>query len=469
MYEKGGKEYATYVEKRPAGPSGGNGSIREAMLKQFDVRVGGSIATLPLIYNNILYLAANDTYLYALDTDSGVLLWKFKTGDVIFHYPAAADDIVYVRSSDTYVYAVSATDGSLVWKHMLGARFGGSPVAAGGKLYVGTGTGGDTMHAFDAKSGKILWAFRAGGPVQTPALANNTLYFGCGDKHFYALDAETGALKWKFMTSDGIDSIPAITDRQFNELWSVHTQKAEIPSTTEGIVYFGSWDNHVYALTLEGKELWRYRTDGPIIFSSPRVHAGMLFIGSFDQHLYALDAKTGALKWKFRTGGMVTADPAIYGDTIYIGSLDNHMYAISLEGKEKWKFRTGGFVAASAAVHDDKLYFGSWDCHLYAVSLDGKEVWKFRTGAKYESQLIAPLPNLIDQINEMNRRIYRLWKPETRKTVFEDHVTMSHEYRMASPYAAKPQYTSEKPPGYAGEKQKTSWERMLERMGMKKR
>ncbi|MBI2972080.1 MAG: PQQ-binding-like beta-propeller repeat protein [Candidatus Aenigmarchaeota archaeon] len=469
MYEKAGeKEYITYIEKKSQAPAGGSGSIREALLSQFDIKVGGSIVTRPLVYDGVLYLGANDTYLYALDAASGLLLWKFKTGDLIWHYAAAADGIIYLRSRDMYVYALSAADGSLIWKQRVGAPFGGSPVVANGALYVGTGSGVDTMYAFDARSGNIQWTFKANGPVQTPSLANNTLFFGCGDKCMYALDAATGSLKWKFMTSDGIDSIPAITNSNGDEVWSVHTQTLHIPTVTNGMLYFGSWDNHVYALTLDGKEQWRYRTDGPIIFSSPTVYKGILYVGSFDQHLYALDTQTGTLKWRFRTGGAVTADPLVCHETIYVGSVDSCLHAVSLDGKEQWKFRTGGYISAAATVWNDTVYFGSWDCNLYALSLHTrKPVWNFRTGAKYESQLSTPLPTVIDQINEMNRRIYRLWKPETRSTVFADHVSLSHEYRMANQYAAKSPYQMEQPPGYAGEKPKTSWERMAEKMGFK--
>ena len=82
----------------------------------------------------------------------------------------------------------------------------------------------------------LKWKFETGGSVDSsPALSDGVVYFGSYDYHLYAVDAKTGKEKWKFKTGDGVSSSPAVVD---------------------GVVYFGSWDNHLYALdtkTSEGK------------------------------------------------------------------------------------------------------------------------------------------------------------------------------------------------------------------------
>ena len=68
------------------------------------------------------------------------------------------------------------------------------------------------------------------------------------------------------------------------------------------MVYFGSWDNNVYALNAStGALLWKYTT-GYHVFSSPAVANGVVYVGSADNNLYALNASTGALLWKYTTG-----------------------------------------------------------------------------------------------------------------------------------------------------------------------
>src|SRR5579884_2368956 len=50
---------------------------------------------------------------------------------------------------------------------------------------------------------------------------------------------------------------------------------------------------------------WHYTTGGPIFFASPTVSNGIVYTGSDDQHLYAVNATTGALIWKYATGGQI--------------------------------------------------------------------------------------------------------------------------------------------------------------------
>ena len=79
----------------------------------------------------------------------------------------------------------------------------------------------------------------------------------------------------------------------------------------DGVLYVGSDDNHVYALSAAtGTELWRFET-GDIVRSSPAVAGGVVYVGSDDNHLYALDAETGAELWRHGTGSPVQYSPVV--------------------------------------------------------------------------------------------------------------------------------------------------------------
>ncbi len=181
------------------------------------------------------------------------------------------------------------------------------------------------------------------------------VYFGSEDNHLYALDVKTGEEKWKFETGDSIESSPIIS---------------------EGVVYFGSNDNHLYALDAKtGEEKWKFKT-GDSIKSSPIISEGVVYFGSNDNHLYALDAKTGEEKWKFGTGyspleAALCISPTISEGVVYFGSygLADYLYALDVKtGKEKWKFKTGG-IYSSSIISEGVAYFGSGDNHLYALDI----------------------------------------------------------------------------------------------------
>jgi hypothetical protein len=66
----------------------------------------------------------------------------------------------------------------------------------------------------------------------------------------------------------------------------------------------------------------------------------VLYFGSFDKHVYAVTADEGRLLWKFATGDMIIGSPVACEDGVYFGSWDCNFYAFTLAGKEKWRFQT---------------------------------------------------------------------------------------------------------------------------------
>ena len=54
---------------------------------------------------------------------------------------------------------------------------------------------------------------------------------------------------------------------------------------------------------------WKYTASGKT-YSSPLVTDGTIYLGSNDKHLYAINQQTGQMKWRFKTGGNIESTPA---------------------------------------------------------------------------------------------------------------------------------------------------------------
>jgi outer membrane protein assembly factor BamB len=106
------------------------------------------------VWNGGVYFGSGDGNDYALDAASGVLKWKFKTGDVVHSSPAISGGALYIGSWDTYLYALDATSGKELW------RF---------------------------KTGEDAEIHNHVGIQASPAIADGTVYFGCRDSNVYAL------------------------------------------------------------------------------------------------------------------------------------------------------------------------------------------------------------------------------------------------------------------------------------------
>src|ERR1041384_254439 len=95
----------------------------------------------PTVSNGVLYVGSDDSYLYALNAQTGELKWKFKTGDVVYSSPAVVAGVIYFGSHDGYLYAVNAEAGSERWRFKTGYRVYSSPAISDGVIYFGSDDG----------------------------------------------------------------------------------------------------------------------------------------------------------------------------------------------------------------------------------------------------------------------------------------------------------------------------------------
>jgi outer membrane protein assembly factor BamB len=241
---------------------------------------GGEIyLSAPAVANGVVYVGSTDFNLYALNSSTGALLWKYATANGVYSSPAVANGVVYFGSQDSNLYALNATTGTLLWKYTTGRAVESSPTVANGVVYVGSDD--CNLYALNGHTGALLWKYTAGGAVySSPAWANGVVYFGSADNSLYALNGHTGALLWNYTTLGGIDG--------------------SSPAVANGVVYVGSNDENIYALDAPtGSPLWQYTT-GNAVYSGSAVANGVVYAGSADGTLYAFDETGGTLAKKFR-------------------------------------------------------------------------------------------------------------------------------------------------------------------------
>ncbi|HEY1583125.1 MAG TPA: PQQ-binding-like beta-propeller repeat protein [Chthoniobacterales bacterium] len=70
----------------------------------------------PVVAQAAVYFGSGDGDIYAVDTTTGDLCWKFRTGDVIHASQPVADRVVYFGSWDGFSYAIDATTGKGKWR-----------------------------------------------------------------------------------------------------------------------------------------------------------------------------------------------------------------------------------------------------------------------------------------------------------------------------------------------------------------
>ena len=166
--------------------------------------------------NNLLYLStAKGLYaLYASDPDGNGplrpldLAWRFDTELPLGNSPTYDNGVVYVGGFDRKLYALNANTGSLLWSFD-GAKAGydTNPVVADGKVMLGNRDG--NFYAVNTSNGTLAWSYATNGPINfSAAYKNGVVYFASMDNRAYALDTSNGSLVWKsnVMGGDGFYS-----------------------------------------------------------------------------------------------------------------------------------------------------------------------------------------------------------------------------------------------------------------------
>lgn len=70
-------------------------------------------------YNGVVFFTCDDSYIYALDEESGNPEWSYQSGGYIFGSVAIADERLYFGSGDRFIYCLDL-DGVEIWKFQTG-------------------------------------------------------------------------------------------------------------------------------------------------------------------------------------------------------------------------------------------------------------------------------------------------------------------------------------------------------------
>ncbi|MDF1504930.1 PQQ-binding-like beta-propeller repeat protein [Roseisolibacter sp. H3M3-2] len=247
---------------------------------------GGPVYASAAVAKGVAAIASGDGHVYGLALATGAERWRFRLADTpsAFAQSRAATDGArfYVGAWDRNVYALDAETGALVWSRPGTERsFAyspaiGGPAVAHGMVFVPAN--GNVLHAFDAATGATRWTFTSPGDkvgYSSPTVVGDRLYIGClGDKgEVRCLSALDGRELWVAATGSTIyDSSPAVAD---------------------GWVSIGSVDGILWVLDAEtGRIAARHPLPPGHFLSSPAAAGGAVYAATFSDRAFGLALPT---------------------------------------------------------------------------------------------------------------------------------------------------------------------------------
>ena len=233
---------------------------------------------------------------------SGVVRHRFEALNKIFTSPAVdAEGNVYVGSQDDRVYALGP-DLEVKWRRPLGGDVDSSPVL-GDDLAVFVASDDGEVRAFSA-AGRPRFATDLGGHIRAPlALTHDggVVAAVMGPRpRVVSLDATSGAIRFEF-------HLPLTETTELGPLSGPLVDG-------EGRIYFGSFDDFIYALERDGSLAWTYRVPGDVDAPPILLHDGTLVVGCDDGKVYALEDAARANQRAVPIGHDGGGDAGVPGD-----------------------------------------------------------------------------------------------------------------------------------------------------------
>ncbi|MDH4223820.1 MAG: PQQ-like beta-propeller repeat protein [candidate division Zixibacteria bacterium] len=288
------------------------------------------------------------------------LIWKEKIG-ASYSTPLVVDKMVIIGSLDSKIAFLNFNSGENLGSYSLSYPLSITPCVEDSILYYSGKKGNTVFFALNLKTETPIWEKELQDISSSPVVYKDKLLVGTEKGELLCLDKENGKQLWRYKTDGLICSTPVFNEEN---------------------LYFGSADRNIYCLESDsGNLIWRYTTNGAI-YASPCMDDKALYTGSLDGNFYVLELSTGKLLWKFKTEGSIRSSAVLNEEMVFFGSNDGIFYALSTKNGELiWSFKTDGPVLSSPLLAGDKIFFGSLDGNFYGLRVaDGEMVFKYKTG-----------------------------------------------------------------------------------------
>jgi outer membrane protein assembly factor BamB len=356
---------------------------------------GGPVRLAPVVFGNRLYVGSDDGCVYCLDTDNGSLIWKFDISTKNSMVPGNGRmiSLLSVRTGlvvdvgkvffaaglfpiqRTFLFALNAESGEVLWREKLNVSPQGYLLASTQNLYVPTGRTGPV--SFSRENGTFRGEFGSAGGAYT-LLTENTLVTGPGrgPKQLNTTDVKT---KETIATFGGMRMV-------------VKGHMAYMQSEKE----LTALDRRRY-IALSKQRITLYRRQKQISDQFKKLAKNSPPANKLRDDLRDIQLSLGQNKksleqcfiWKHACD--VTYSLIMAGNTLYIGGKDEVVSLSAVNGRESWRASVNG-DAYGLSVANGRLFVSTNEGTIHcftnqsATSTGKPELVRLETGIDPYSQ-----------------------------------------------------------------------------------
>jgi outer membrane protein assembly factor BamB len=288
----------------------------------WDSRVSALVAGGPVAGLNKIFLGTENGDVFALDAETGELVWQAKIKGEIITPPAIDSGILVVNSASGLLKGFDANTGKELWKAeqdvpALTLRGISTPVIASGGVLVGSGKGALGVYILD--KGQAGWTTEVGEATGStelqrvidvdaaPVVFGDKVYAISARGNLVAIELQTGRILWK---------------RQYSSYRQISVYRNDI--------FITNVSGHIYALNrINGIERWSNVELTNRGVTGPAVVDKYIVVGDMEGYLHWLDQETGNIVSRYEVDSSgIHSTPTVVDDIIYTQARDGDLQVI---------------------------------------------------------------------------------------------------------------------------------------------
>tara|TARA_R110002072_G_scaffold170552_2_gene324269 strand:+ start:216570 stop:217718 length:1149 start_codon:yes stop_codon:yes gene_type:complete len=287
----------------------------------------------PAIDGDIIYVAAADGTVTAINKTNGSVQWRQRTGLPITGGVGAASGMVLVGTLDARVVALDQANGQQLWSTRVSSEVLAAPQTDGRRVVAQTIDG--KLVAMNPETGEQRWIYESTVPALSlrgtskPLIAGNVVVTGFANGMVAAVDADSGSLLWeeRVAVPQGRYDIERIIDIDGDLIIS------------GGVVYATSYQGNLMGFDLQsGRIVWGMPGSS---YNSVALGLGNIYWVDGFSHIRAVQNNTERTVWENEDLRLRrVSSPVTFNNYLAVGDFEGYVHVLSqINGRIISRFR----------------------------------------------------------------------------------------------------------------------------------
>jgi outer membrane protein assembly factor BamB len=279
----------------------------------------------------MVYLTIGSNKIYALNSETGELIWQRTLSDITRSTPLVSKDKVYVVTINNQIYALNKRNGKISWLNSatpkIAGVFGSGSVSSGRKDIILVPYSSGELYAIDSQKGVLLWS----DLLIKPSL-------DAADFIFTDIDADP-IIDGNIVYSISYQGM-LVANNLFSgaRIWEREVASAQTPWLAGDYLYILTSDKHLVAIYKhDGRVLWnidlvegvKEKKARKIIFTGPIMINGEIALMASNGDLLFYDAQNGKEVNRKRIARRSYQMPIAANGKLYLLSKFSRLYQIN--------------------------------------------------------------------------------------------------------------------------------------------